>query len=180
MRRMPWIACVWPGLPQLWVYGSWSGLAVAVGAAVAADALLLVSFGWTELVGESLRNALWVGFGACWVVSAAWSVRQCRRRAAREHTTPTTDAFAEALEHYLKGDYYQAEQVLEGLLRRNPRDLDARLMLATLLRHTGRLDDAARQLETLARFDGAEKWELEIGNERHLLTEMKKQAATAA
>jgi Flp pilus assembly protein TadD len=75
-----------------------------------------------------------------------------------------------ALDHYLKGDYYQAEQVLEGLLRQNIRDLEARLMLATLLRHAGRGDEARRQLETLARFEGAGKWELEIQAERQLLT----------
>jgi hypothetical protein len=180
VRRMPWITCVWPGLPQLWVYGSWCGLALAVAVAVVADALLLVSFGWSELVGQSLRNSLWVAFGVCWLVAAGWSVRQCRRRAASGEPAPTGDAFAEALEHYLRGDYYQTEHVLEGLLRRNPRDLDARLLLATLLRHTGRLDEATRQLDTLARFEGAEKWELEIGNERQLLTEMKRQAAAAA
>jgi len=58
----------------------------------------------------------------------------------------------------LKGDGYQAEQILEDLLRRNVRDLDARLLLATLLRRAGRVDDATRQLDTLACFEGADKW----------------------
>ena len=80
----------------------------------------------------------------------------------------------------MKGDYYQAEHVLEGLLRRNLRDVDARLMLATLLRHTGRLDEAAGQLDTLARFEGAGKWELEMRRERELLAEAKTHKATAA
>ncbi len=80
----------------------------------------------------------------------------------------------------MKGDYYQAEHVLEGLLRRNVRDLDARLMLATLLRHTGRLDEATRQLDTLARFEGAGKWELEMRQERELLAEATTRNSAAA
>ena len=57
--------------------------------------------------------------------------------------------FSEALDHYLKGDNYQAEQILEGLLRRNVRDLDARLMLATLLRRDRRFDEATEHLDML-------------------------------
>jgi hypothetical protein len=180
MRRMRWIACLWPGLPQLWMYGSWSGLAVAIAAAVGLDLLLLVGFGWSELIGHGLRSTLWVAFGVVWAVAAGWSAREYRRRAAAGTPDPQEDAFAEALDHYLKGDYYQAERVLEDLLRRNVRDLDARLMLATLLRHTGRLDEAVRQLDTLARFEGAGKWEQEILEERRLLAEAKSRKATAA
>ena len=69
---------------------------------------------------------------------------------------------------YLKGDNYQAEQILEGLLRRNIRDLDARLMLATLLRRAKRIDEATQHLDMLVRFEGTEKWELEIQQERDL------------
>jgi len=42
-------------------------------------------------------------------------------------------------------------------------------MLATLLRHTGRLDDACGQLDRLERLENASKWELEIGRERELI-----------
>ena len=142
--------------------------------------MLLVSFGWSELIGQSLRSTGWVAFGVFWVVAAGWSARQCRRRADAGNPDPREDGFAEALDHYLKSDYYQAERVLENLLRRNLRDLDARLMLATLLRHAGRLDEAARQLDTLARFEGAGKWELEMQRERDLLAEAKTPRATAA
>ena len=58
---------------------------------------------------------------------------------------------------------------MEDLLRREQRDVDARLMLATLMRHTARADEAMKQLDLLASLDGAEKWELEIRRERELL-----------
>ena len=44
--------------------------------------LVLASFGWSELIGPSLRNTLWVVFGVVWVAAAMWSTRQSRGRAA--------------------------------------------------------------------------------------------------
>ncbi len=180
MRRMPWTTCLWPGLPQLWIYGSWYGLALALGTAAGLDLLVLASFGWSELIGPGLRNALWAAFAVFWTGAAVWSTRLGRRRAAADEPDPKENGFSEALDHYLKGDYYQAEHVLEGLLRQNLRDVDARLMLATLLRHTGRLDDAMRQLDTLVRLEGADKWQWEIEQERDWLAEAKREAVAAA
>ena len=180
MRRMPWTLYLWPGLPQIWMHGNWSGLVLALGAAGLLDVLLLVSFGWTELIGQNLRNSLWAILVVAWIAAIVWSKKQCRRQAVVASPEREEDSFHQALDHYLKGDNYQAEQILEGLLRRNIRDLDARLMLATLLRRAGRLDEATRHLDTLVRFEGAEKWELEIQEERELLSEARTEKASAA
>ena len=180
MRRMRWIACLWPGLPLLWTFGSWSGLFLALVTAIILDLLVLVGFGWSELISENFRIIGWTAFGVFWVVASGWSVQMVRRRAAAEDTDRPEDIFTEALDYYLKGDYYQAERVLQELLLRNLRDVDARLMLATLLRHTGRFDEASGQLDALARFEGAGKWKLEIQQERKLLAEAKAPKATAA
>jgi hypothetical protein len=180
MRRMPWCFNLWPGLPQMWLHGSWSGLGVALGAAVLLDALLAVSFGWTELIGSGVRSILWPISAAAWIAAVVWSRRECRRQAVVASPEREEDSFADALDHYLKGDNYQTEQILEGLLRRNVRDLDARLMLATLLRRAKRLDEATQHLDMLARFEGAEKWEQEIQAERDLLAEARTEKASAA
>jgi type VI protein secretion system component VasK len=164
----------------MWLHGNWSGLLVALGAAALLDVLLLISFGWTELIGGSLRNILWSIFVAAWVAAIFWSRRRCRRQVVVESLERKEDSFHEALDHYLKGDNYQAEQILEGLLRRNVRDLDARLMLATLLRRDKRLDEATEHLDMLGRFEGGEKWELEIQQERDLLAEARSGQASAA
>jgi hypothetical protein len=179
MRKMRWIVNLWPGLPLLGTYGSWSGLGLALLAALALDALLLVTFGWSELIGQGFRTTLWVALGVFWVAAIVWSLGECRR-CNKDIAGSQQDVFAVAVEHYLKGDYYQAQKVLEGLLRHNLRDLEARLMLATLFRHAGRFDEALRQIETLARFDGANRWELEMQRERELLAEAKMRKATAA
>ncbi len=168
MRRMRWAACLWPGLPQLCFRGSWLGLAAAVAAAALLNLALLDSFVWCELIGPDLRRALWIALGMAWIISVVYSVVWSHRQA---ETDSTGDTFSEALAQYLKGNWFEAEQALGRLLRSNARDLDARLMLATLLRHTGRLEEASAALDQLSCFEGVEKWELEIRRERELLAE---------
>jgi hypothetical protein len=162
---------LWPGLPQIWYRGQWIGLAKAVGAAVVLNVVLLSSFGWHELISSGMRNVLWLGVGGFWTASAVAAYVQTKRQTNRKQLTPTKDTFTQALDLYLKGDYFQAECVLVDLLAANERDLDARLMLATLYRHARRFDEATKQLDTLVRFDGAEKWNLEIERERTQIKE---------
>jgi len=186
MRRTPWTIYMWPGLPQIWQQGSWFGLVIAVVAAGLLNFALLAGLGFSELVGPSVRIGLWAAVGVVWSVSAAvsyvWVRRQAAlqkkrlrrattREAATREETPDEATFSRAIEQYLKGDWFEAERLWGVLLKADPRDLDARLMLATLYRHTKRLDEAAEQLTMLERFEGAEAWELEIRRERELLLE---------
>jgi hypothetical protein len=167
---MRWALYLWPGLPQLWARASWSALGVAVSAGAVLDVALLGTFVWTELLSQGLRNALWAALGIAWAAAAVFAVVWDRRHATRESPELEKDKFSEATEHYLQGNWFEAERALGNLLRQDDRDLEARLMLATLYRHRGRLDEAAGQLELLGRFAGAEKWELEIRREQQLLT----------
>ena len=169
MGRTPWAAYLWPGLPQLWLRGSWSALAVAVGAAGLVNLALASSLVWSELLPELVRIGAWVAVAALWAGSAAFSRWAQRRTTTRQETSRTDDAYLEATEHYLKGNWFEAECHLRELLRRDARDLEAGLMLATLLRHTARLGEAAQQLDRLQRLDGWERWAMEIGRERAYL-----------
>jgi hypothetical protein len=175
MRRMRWALYLWPGLIQLSVEGSWTALGVAFLAGILLDAALLATCVWTELLAHGLRSTLWMALGATWFASAVYAAVWDRKRANRQKAeravddASVPDAFAKAMEHYLKGEWYESESILGGLLRTNVRDIEGRLMLATLLRHTGRHDEAKTQLDVLERFEGAEKWQVEIGRERDLL-----------
>ena len=173
MRKTPWALYLWPGLPQLWLHGSWVGLLVALVSVAILDLLLLGGLGWSELIAPDIRSAVWAAGGGVWLIAVGCSAVWCGRWRATAGSRPGNDVFGEAVNHYLRGDYFQAELSLQGLLRANIRDLDARLLLATLLRHTGRTEEAINQLDTLVRFDGAAKWEVEIEHERELLAEAK-------
>ncbi len=180
MGRMPPATYLWPGLPQLWKRGAWSALACAGAFAALLNGAVLVSFLWTELVPPVARNLAWLAVGVVWVGSGvfAW-LWDCQQTACGDAAAGTSaDAFAEALDHYLKGSWFEAECVLGELLRRDPRDIEAGLMLASLLRHTGRFDEAAGHLDRIERFEGGQKWGLEIRRERQYLNEARQAHAS--
>ena len=170
----------WPGLPQLWVRGSWVGLAVAVGFTALANVLLLatcVFHQWlssnTKLAGLGLMAVLWLG---SWWHSRQW----CRSEGSLGSSADGTKSeqrdeqqnrlFSEAQRLYLQNDWVRTEQLLLKLLKQDARDIESRLMLATLWHHQGRKAEALRQLDRLERLEAAQEWQLEINTLRGKLT----------
>jgi tetratricopeptide (TPR) repeat protein len=180
-RKLPKIAYFWPGLPQLWVRGSWVGLAVAVGFTALVNVLILA----TCVFGEWIpRGQMLGGYG---LVALAWLSGwwQSHRQGPTELSStengdepaggasaiglthqPSEELYREAQQVYLQGDWVAAEQLLLKLLKLNDRDAEARLMLATLWRHQGRHREANRQLDKLSRLEAADQWQNEIAVER--------------
>ena len=173
MRRLPWPTYLWPGLPQLWLDGAWSGLALAVAAAGLLNVLLLSTLVWVEWFSPALAKLGWVATGGLWVGAAIFAAH-AQAKSARQADNPPQDLFRRAQAEYLQGDYFQAEATLAELLTANPRDAEARLLLATLLRHTQRIDEAEDQLRQLTRFETAARWQIEITSERARLKRQRK------
>jgi hypothetical protein len=150
--------------------GSYGGLALAVGFALLFDLVLVSTLGWTELLSTTLSWWAWSGVTAFWLVSA-WN--SCRW--LLQETPPTAaadeDLFLEAQNHFLRANWFDAEVAVGRLLERQPRDAEARLLLATLYRHSRRNEEAESQLRVLEKLDGAVKWQMEIRQERILLGE---------
>ncbi len=145
-------------------------MAVALGGAALLNLALLGSLVWSEWFAPTVRGGLWLAVAAVWGCSAVAGRRHIRPGPSADEPA-SGPGFSRAIEYYLQGNWFEAERLLVGLLHKDPRDVDARLMIATLLRHTGRWDEAARQLEQLARIEASHKWDLEIGRERQLLAE---------
>ncbi len=179
-RKLPKIAYFWPGLPQLWVRGSWVGLMIAVGFTALVNVLILATFVFGEWIpSEQVLG----GYG---LVALAWLVGwvQSRRLTDVESVQPVSDdsaaetstvgltsqpreqLYREAQQVYLRGDWVATEQLLLKLLKLDDRDAEARLMLATLWRHQGRHREAVRQLDKLSRLEAADTWQHEIAVER--------------
>jgi hypothetical protein len=57
-------------------------------------------------------------------------------------------------------------------LKGQPGDVESRLLLATLLRHIKRYDEARRELAHLEKLERALPWQTEIAAERHWLDEL--------
>jgi len=180
--KLHWTAYLWPGLPLLWNRGSWAGLAVAVGFTVIANGLLLATLVYTEWLTDNVRR---IGLG---VLAVVWLLSWWQSRGERVHgSTGATEEplaegsrsdplaeqrdewFREAQHRYLENDWVATEQLLLKLLKQDARDVESRLMLATLWRHQGRGEEALRQLDRLERLEAASSWKYEIKAEREAI-----------
>jgi thioredoxin-like negative regulator of GroEL len=141
-----------------------------MGFGVLLNGLLLASFVWVELLSPGMLRAAWFVTGGLWLASAVtsawygWGVAPRRANSAEA-------MFREALGEYLQGKWFEAERILGRLLDTQPRDIEARLMLATLLRHNARFGEAAEQLARLELLQSAQTWAREIDVEKQAIAE---------
>ncbi len=168
MSGSRWIDSLWPGLPTLW-RGDWSGFAPAAAFAALLNAALVSTFIWTELVGTGVRWGAW-GVVALTMLASVWVTRRSVRSPPQDFAG-AGDLFPAALSEYLQGNWVETERQLEKMLAAQPNDLEARLLLATVWRRTGRRDEARKGLAALCHLDGAVKWSREIREELRLSEE---------
>lgn len=169
MDATRYITCLWPGLPELWYRGRWSGLPAALMFAVCLNFLIVARFIYPEwLIPALVRVACWVGVGV-WIMLV---VRACSRLPALlqpRAVAETPDAFPEAQRFYLQGQWEQAEAALASCLEVDARDCQALLLLSSVYRLTGRLEAAGRVLEQLGRLETGDSWWLECAAEKSRL-----------
>ena len=92
----------------------------------------------------------------------------------REHedappTRPTDALFIRARNQYLKGNWYEAESLIQQIMSEFPNDLEARLLFISLRRHQGRLEEALIAITEMQKWDDSEKWDFEIADELNRL-----------
>lgn len=170
MRGVPRAICLWPGLPQLWLRGSWTGLAWAIGFSLLLNFTFVVSFVWIEWVSPSERSMVWAVLGVFWLGSVIAGARWWGRESTGGDL-PSAGPYEAALADYLQGNWLAAETAWHQALAANPRDIDALLMLATLYRHGQRYDEAEQMLKRLERIETSLKWQEEIAAEKKWLAE---------
>jgi hypothetical protein len=173
-----WMTCCWPGLPRLWWRGQWSGFLVAAVFSLWLNAALAVTFLTPDFIGAQTRVANWTVLAVVWVF--------CVLRGARRVSLiycgdgrHNDELFSRAQVEYLRGQWFEAESLLLRLLRDDPADLEGRLLLATLYRHTRRPDLAGTQLEQIERYPHGARWRWEILQERNRLEAVEHDAPPA-
>lgn len=163
----------WPGLNKAWHDGDSKGLLGSVLFAWTLCWLLVASFIWTEWVSWP-----WVPLG--WTVVSGLAIATLIRqifRAPESIAIPGEEAahFQAAQREYLSGNWFDAEAELLRVLKSEPDDFPAGLLLVGVLRHTGRFSAALRRLEQLGLLDAAQGWQYELAQEK-LLVEREEKA----
>ena len=175
MRWSPILMCCWPGLARLWVRGHSSSLLVAIGFAILLNLALVSTFLWPTSLGVTFPLVAWPTILLVWTAST-WVSYKCLPDVmavgsqSRENVGETTDTlFNQAQREYLKGHWTETESLLKRRLVSVPRDVESRLLLATMLRHQRRLDAAREELKMIPKFDESLHWDFEIERERKLI-----------
>ena len=163
--------CCWPGLAGLWLRGHWSSLLLAVAFSLVLNLALVSTFVWPALLNSVLKIAIWPFVLSAWVFFGWVSWREMAERHVLPDLSDDDDdtLFIQAQTEYLRGELTQAELLLTQQLKADPRDAEARLLLATLYRRDGRDEIASQQLVELQKLDDGIPWEFEIQRERQLI-----------
>ncbi|TWU50990.1 hypothetical protein Poly51_42830 [Rubripirellula tenax] len=162
MEVQHYLTCLWPGMPELWWRGRLSALPLAVGFAIALNAVLVTRYIFPEwLSGGLVSMAFWIGV-LVWGFYVAKSVRELPGIVAPRKVSDEPDRFAEAHQAFLRGDYSEAESLLNQVLAIEARDPPALLLLSGVYRHTDRFESAELLLAEIRRLEVSDRWFLEI------------------
>jgi thioredoxin-like negative regulator of GroEL len=104
-----------------------------------------------------------------WLIETVRSHWQLGRLRTDAGPLAGDDRFAQAQHEYLRGNWFEAEALLHAILAQAPRDAEAQLLLAGVLRHSGRYAAAQRRLSQLELLDTSARWTFEILREKKLL-----------
>ena len=185
---MRYVLCLWPGAGGVYRQGGWSFLTIALLFGFVLCSVVTLNWYWSELLTGMLRLGTYVMLGGVWLVLSSQGARLEKHGIhLRLPPPPDKDTLADAQQHYLQGNWFEAECCLSILLKKNPWDIEAMLMLATLYRHKERYDESEYLLRELERLEDAAHWKFEIrlekrkliaANEKRLKKAKLKQAAS--
>lgn len=161
-RGMAW----WPGFMNLWYRGEIYSLAISFLFATIFNIAILATLFWPEWLAVWVVRSLWLllAFSACWSFTVSFF-----SKSSVQASLPSVECdslFTEAQIEYLKGQYFEAEATLHRILATGTEDVEAALLLASVLRRTGRFRQALDCLERLERLDNARYWTQEIAEAR--------------
>jgi thioredoxin-like negative regulator of GroEL len=162
MIALRYLTLAWPGLPWLWLRGSLAGLVLALAFAVSFDVAMVTTFIWGDLIELPFTVAVWTATAVVWLVSTVSAVATFPHPLAQPPAAEVDPLFARARDAYLARDWLAAETRLRELLLLAPTDGEAQLLLGTLLRRVGRLEEARAALEKLAGSDSGARWQRAI------------------
>ncbi|MEO1618511.1 MAG: hypothetical protein AAFV88_21845 [Planctomycetota bacterium] len=166
MDSRHYLSCGWPGLPELWWRGQLSTLPLAIGFGMGLNALLVLRYLLPSWLNPTLVSASWWIGIAFWIGFVVKQIRELPILLTPRQALEVADEYPEANEAYLRGDWEQAESKLMAMLRIEPRDPPALLLLSGVYRHTDRIQNAQALLAEMRRIEACDGWQIEVEAEQ--------------
>lgn len=166
MELRNYLTCFWPGLSELWWRGRLSALPAAVAFGVGLNAYLVLNYLFpTWLDPVLVRSAFWVGL-IVWIYWTIKSIRELPGMIAPREASQAPDHFPQAQAAYLQRDWEQAETLLLEVLRVEPRDPPALLLLSSVYRELDRPEHSLALLGEISRLEVGDRWHIELEAEQ--------------
>jgi hypothetical protein len=156
----------WPGTLAAWRYADLRSLLIAI---LFGGLLSITWMGttiWPMWLSSWRLTFLWWVVGVGGLLSLLHNTARGLLRAERPRSGCPDANLQQAQAFYLQANYYEAEQVIAGYCRPNAMDAEAALLMAGILRRTGRFSQAVGLLDELSLLDCGLPWLEEIERER--------------
>ncbi|MDA7950884.1 MAG: tetratricopeptide repeat protein [Pirellulaceae bacterium] len=171
---------LWPGLAELWLLRQAKGFLIAVSFGCALTLALYFRFiNGIGLPGE-MRSLFCAIIAAIWLKNLFYNFRFSPEFHSNRQKNDLQKLFLQSQREYLQGNWVGAQLLLHQLLRESPADVESRLMLATLYRHTKQYDLAEKEISHLKQIDAEGLWQFELGVELKLITKSREEDSTEA
>lgn len=164
-----YICCLWPGLPELWFRGKWTGVPTAIAFAIVLNVLLVARFIYPHWLEPVMVRVVFWGFVGIWLYLSIRAIRSLPTMLTPRLVSKKEDPFDRARSEYLKCRWYEAEALLIECLEIDSRDALALLLLASVYRQTDRLEAAQQTLDSLTSLETGDAWWMEIEIEQQRL-----------
>ncbi len=164
--------CLIPGLPKAWYLGNPHGLVQALAFTWCASLLLIATFVWPAWLNVVLVRCLWPTLIVWWLWESLANHWTLGKLIQQGKPLVSDNRFQIAQDEYLRGNWFEAEAILLAIVTECPRDVEAHLLLVSVLRHTRRWGPALRRLQHIETLDASAKWQFEISRERQFIQKL--------
>jgi len=157
---------LWPGTLAAWRYGDVRSMLIAVLFGAILSTAWVGTLIWPLWLSPWRLGMLWTVVSLSALVSLVHNGMHGLLLRAHSPKGCPDSLLAEAQSHYLKANYFEAEQLLAPYCSGREPDMEACLLLAGILRRSARYPQAIDLLDRLGRLDRAVFWMDEIEREK--------------
>jgi hypothetical protein len=168
----------WPGTLIAWRHGDVRALLIAWLFGLCLNVAWIGSTLWPMWMSPMRLTILWGALITVSVLSAAYAALRGHLAQPTAAAGCPNDRLLQAQEFYLQANYFEAEQILLPYCRSTDLDIEAALLLASILRRTERYPQAVELLEEMALLDRSWRWQDEIEQEKRLALKQKIRSQT--